>query len=49
MARSKRRISVSQQKYMIDPLTETGILRCKPNDTVIEAGKKNEDIRTVRE
>ncbi|KAL0561776.1 hypothetical protein IC582_002217 [Cucumis melo] len=34
--RSKEGISVSQRKYTIDLLTETGMLGCRPTDTPIE-------------
>ncbi|TYK01779.1 Cysteine-rich RLK (RECEPTOR-like protein kinase) 8 [Cucumis melo var. makuwa] len=36
LARSKEGISVSQRKYTIDLLTETGMLGCRPADTPIE-------------
>ncbi|KAA0064804.1 Cysteine-rich RLK (receptor-like protein kinase) 8 [Cucumis melo var. makuwa] len=36
MARSKEGISVSQRKYTIDLLTETGMLGCRPAETPIE-------------
>ncbi|KAA0061129.1 reverse transcriptase [Cucumis melo var. makuwa] len=35
-ARSKEGISVSQRKYTLDLLTETGMLGCRPADTPIE-------------
>lgn len=34
IARSRRGISVSQQKYILDLLTETGIVAYKPSDTL---------------
>lgn len=40
ISRSKKGISVSQLKYTIDLLKETGFLRCKPADTPIEANHK---------
>ena len=40
VARSKKGISVSQWKYTLDLLTETGMLGCKPSDTPIKVGKK---------
>ena len=36
VARSKEGISVSQRKYILDLLTETGMLGCRPTDTPIE-------------
>ena len=44
VARSKKGISVSQQKYTLDLLTETGMLGCKPSDTPIEARKKKQKM-----
>lgn len=40
VARSKRGISVSQGKYTLDLLKETGFLGSKPVDTPIEANRK---------
>ncbi|KAL0536406.1 hypothetical protein IC582_025354 [Cucumis melo] len=40
VARSKEGISVSQRKYTLDLLTETGMLRCRPADTPIEFNYK---------
>lgn len=42
VARSKKRITVSQQKYVLDLLKETEIIRCKPADTPME---QNMDTR----
>ncbi|KAA0048599.1 reverse transcriptase [Cucumis melo var. makuwa] len=36
VARSKEGISMSQRKYTLDLLTETGMLGCRPTDTPIE-------------
>ena len=36
VARNRSGISVSQQKYVIDLLKETGMLGCKPADTPID-------------
>ncbi|KAA0055419.1 Retrovirus-related Pol polyprotein from transposon TNT 1-94 [Cucumis melo var. makuwa] len=36
VSRSKEGISVSQRKYILDLLTETGMLGCRPVDTPIE-------------
>ncbi|KAA0051109.1 Cysteine-rich RLK (receptor-like protein kinase) 8 [Cucumis melo var. makuwa] len=36
VARSKEGISMSQRKYILDMLTETGMLGCHPADTSIE-------------
>ncbi|KAA0036485.1 Cysteine-rich RLK (receptor-like protein kinase) 8 [Cucumis melo var. makuwa] len=40
VARSKEGISVSQRKYTLDLLTETGMLGCRPTDTPIEFNYK---------
>ena len=34
--RSKEGISISQSKYSLDQLIETGMLECHPTDTLIE-------------
>lgn len=46
VARSKRGIYISQRKYIMDLLKETGMLGCKPNDTPIRIDKvrDNEDL-----
>ena len=36
VARTKKRISISQKKYIIDLLKETDMLGCKPFETPIE-------------
>ena len=40
VARNKRGIFVSQQKYTLDLLKETGMLGCKPIDTPIDTNSK---------
>ena len=40
VARSKTGLIVCQRKYVIDLLTETGLLGCKPIDTSMEQNKR---------
>ena len=40
VARTKKGISISQKKYIIDLLKETSMLGCKPSDTPIEWNDK---------
>ena len=40
VARSKHGIFLSQRKYILDILVETGMLECKPADTPIAQNKK---------
>ena len=42
VAGSRKRISISQRKYILDLLTETSMLGCKPSDTPIRARKRTE-------
>ena len=42
VAKSRKGISISQRKYVLDLLTETGMLGCKPSDTPIKARKTME-------
>ena len=37
IARSKKGIAISQRKYVLDLLSETGMLRCKPSTTPMES------------
>lgn len=37
----KKRVNVSQQKYILDLLTKIGMLGCKPSDTPMKREKKN--------
>lgn len=39
VARSKKGIVISQRKYILDLLTETGFLGCKPVETPMESSK----------
>lgn len=41
--RSKKDVIVSQQKYNLDLLIETGVLSYKPNETSTNAGKLSKD------
>ncbi|XP_038896700.1 uncharacterized mitochondrial protein AtMg00810-like [Benincasa hispida] len=43
VARSKEGISVSQRKYTLDLLKETGMTGCKPVDTPVEYNTKIDD------
>ena len=43
VATSKKGIVVSQRKYILDLLKETGMSGCKPSDTPIEANSKLEE------
>lgn len=40
IAWSKKRISVSQQKYVLNLLKETGMFGCKPTETPMESNAK---------
>ena len=42
IARSRKGISISQRKYVLNLLTETGMLGCKPSDTPIKARNRME-------
>lgn len=44
VARSRKRISVSQRKYVINLLTKIGMLGYRPSDTPIKAGKGPTDV-----
>ncbi|KAA0035040.1 putative mitochondrial protein [Cucumis melo var. makuwa] len=53
VARSKEGISVSQRKYTLDLLVETGMLGCRPADTSIEfnckLGNSNDQVSVDKE
>ena len=40
VARSKERIVISQRKYILDLLNETGFLGCKPANTPMDSTKR---------
>ena len=41
VARSKTSISISQRKYILDLLKETGMLRCKPASKPMDPNHKH--------
>ena len=43
VARSRKGISISQIKYVLDLLTQTGMLGCKSSDTPIKARNRTEN------
>ena len=43
VARLRKGISISQIKYVLDLLTQTGMLGCKSSDTPIKARKRTEN------
>ena len=43
VAKLRKGISISQRKYVLDLLGETGMLGCKPSDTPIKARKRKEN------
>lgn len=47
VARSKEGIFISQRKYILDLLWETGKLGCKPTSTPIEPNWKNKEERRI--
>ncbi|RVW40691.1 Retrovirus-related Pol polyprotein from transposon TNT 1-94 [Vitis vinifera] len=49
IARSKKGIVVSQRKYVLDLLNETGMLGCKPAETPMDTTVKLEEVMEVRQ
>lgn len=47
IARSKKGISVSQRKYILDLLSESGVLGYKPSNTPIKEGKNDQGYREL--
>lgn len=47
-SRSKKGIFVNQRKYIVDLLSETGLLGCKPADTPIEPNVKLQPVKTKK-
>ena len=47
VAKSRKGIIISQRMYVLDLLTETVMLGCKPSDTPIKARKKTENDRKL--
>ena len=45
VAKSRKGISISQRNYVLDLLTEIGMLGCKLSDTLINARKMTESDR----
>ena len=44
IARSKKGIYISQRKYVLDLLKETGMLGCRPSDTPIQTYKNDDEV-----
>ena len=45
VARNQKGISVSQRKYTLDLLKETGMMRCKPVDTPVDPNLKLTELQ----
>ena len=48
VARSKKGIVVSQRKYVLDLLKETGMSGCRPADTPIDPNQKLRDDKVIQ-